>query len=1417
MWHLLKVLEPIEEDYEFDIDDLLTDYVEVESDTYWIINYPQDNDQVVSLIGDYRSKFSRVGRIENKNKYVNDVFYNYIKSYDDIIYILKQTYKNSKTAFKLNISFGIVTEELKKESHFDGDDFELGVDYYIFPPGELERFTSIDEDGKVKPGLIHIYNKRTFNEMLAECTEEKIINWLNLLLSSSGSKLIGVFSMAVKVIELDQPIGCTKTNLPDWLINSHYITSLNNIGNNLCFFACIALAENVRRDRFKKRCSQLFYNFYGKIPSQKILEEYEGIEYIEKIGCVSKDGIYEYELMDTRFAINIYRLDESGFCCVLRKSPFNPNDLERGKRFERQPIFLNLYNNHFSYINDVKMILKYRCNICKKPIKTRQHLDEHENICSPEIKHEFNKYPQLYVKPRNKIVELCDYYNLPVNEMFIYDYLICFDLEAINRWSKISQGRKDSEQIYQIPLSFSAVSNVPGFDQVKNYISTDPRKIVNELFVYFNKVQIKANELMLEKLKPLIDKLQNKNSVGESSNIKYNRFDANNLKEIKRYCSRIPILGFNSSSYDINLMMNYGFIENILASLDEEDGPFILKNGKRYKGIDTNKYLFRDVMLYCAAGTTLAKFLECYNKDKKDHKFEFGLYRWLDKYRKLKYKIKNIPRSAFYDDLKKIEYSKEQYKNFQNECEKNNLITVLDLLEFYNNQDVVPFLKACLEYKKFFYNLQLDTGKTIKMDMFKDAFTLPGLAAKIMNQFGLPNEIYKFHLPPGNMDLQSNELPLPTSPNLQQNYLMENIESKILEYHKQDVNRIKKHGIKKNLNQALLLANSIKPIQVLELLIEYNYKCLYCHTNLNTNSWSLDRKDNNENHIKENCVISCIDCNRAKSDKPFQQFYQESYIKRNNIPAIYIVDEENKQVYNLMKENIVGGPSIVFHRYHEKDVTKIQRVHYRIDNNTWYYDGQPGSGCPADQRSSDDFGKIVKKILGFDANALYLWCIGQLQLCGILKYYPYPHLQTSLVIQTPYYNSTWDRGHGPDDFVSNLLQDVLDDVFFGMIEVDIKVPKRLYENFSEFPPIFVDEIYNSALAGETMNEIHEKIGRKHKKDKKLIATMKAKKILLKSTLLKWYLNHGLIVTRVYGIIPALAARIFEQFMDWVSEARRKGDTRPEYVIIAENCKNIGNSSFGQSIMNLLKHLTCRFVDENKFNRAKNNFNFCNAQEFTTTESYVFEIETKKKLIKEKNPIQIGWGILQDAKLKMLQFYYDCLDKYVDRTDFQLIQIDTDSMYMALSAENFNDLIKPEMKQEFELDKYNWFPRTDPEFRAFDKRTPGLFKIEKEGTAMIALCSKTYFMLTDKINKDTKKLETKIASKGAQQMRNRELLTFNNYKRSLFDIKLIKGNNAGLKYENKQMNVYEQDKIILNPTYIKGVVMDDLVHIHPLIL
>ena len=60
-----------------------------------------------------------------------------------------------------------------------------------------------------------------------------------------------------------------------------------------------------------------------------------------------------------------------------------------------------------------------------------------------------------------------------------------------------------------------------------------------------------------------------------------------------------------------------------------------------------------------------------------------------------------------------------------------------------------------------------------------------------------------------------------------------------------------------------------------------------------------------------------------------------------------VFNQTNSDLHQLVKDNIVGGPAIIFHRYHEKDITKIRD------------------------------GELCRSIVGYDANALYLWALMQ--------------------------------------------------------------------------------------------------------------------------------------------------------------------------------------------------------------------------------------------------------------------------------------------------------------------------------------------------------------------------------------------------------------------------------------------------------
>ena len=66
-----------------------------------------------------------------------------------------------------------------------------------------------------------------------------------------------------------------------------------------------------------------------------------------------------------------------------------------------------------------------------------------------------------------------------------------------------------------------------------------------------------------------------------------------------------------------------------------------------------------------------------------------------------------------------------------------------------------------------------------------------------------------------------------------------------------------------------------------------------------------------------------------------------------------IFNEKNKDLQHLVKDHVAGGASLIFHRYHEKGVTMLRQNEY----------GEAAPPC--------------RSIVGYDANALYLWSLIQ--------------------------------------------------------------------------------------------------------------------------------------------------------------------------------------------------------------------------------------------------------------------------------------------------------------------------------------------------------------------------------------------------------------------------------------------------------
>ncbi|KAG2775735.1 hypothetical protein PC129_g19558 [Phytophthora cactorum] len=473
----------------------------------------------------------------------------------------------------------------------------------------------------------------------------------------------------------------------------------------------------------------------------------------------------------------------------------------------------------------------------------------------------------------------------------------------------------------------------------------------------------------------------------------------------------------------------------------------------------------------------------------------------------------------------------------------------------------------------------------------------------------------------------------------------------------------------------------------------------------------------------------------------------------NSDRLVYSIDKEEKDIYAKMKANIAGGPSIIFNRYAKRNETTIRG------------------------------GKLCKKVIGYDANALYLWALGGDMPCGRL--------------------TTIEAYPG-------IIDDIKNDNILGFLECDIRTPEHLRHYFSEMTPIFKNALIDCTdekVIGTQMYEYNRSRGNQGAKPaRKLIGSYFGEKILIYAPLLKWYLDHGMEITKTYSFIKASSHKAFAPFMEAVSSARREGDVYKSKAMIAEMMKLVGNSAFGRSGMDMSKHTGIKCESDDKKIEAKiEHFTFHGLEVLNDA----CEITMKKRRLKNKNSILLSIAIYQLAKLRMLQFYYGCIDFYFDRADFQYQDMDTDIAYIAFSSENpFQDCIKSELREHFKQHKYDWFPRDyNIEVAKFDRRTPGLLKDEWSGDAMVSLSSKNYICyLPDE------KYKVKVSAKDVQQGRGRNEDVFNpeGFEAVVRDRITLRGNNKGFRIskESKSIITYSQTKPALNYFYDKRRVLED---------
>ena len=433
------------------------------------------------------------------------------------------------------------------------------------------------------------------------------------------------------------------------------------------------------------------------------------------------------------------------------------------------------YNNHICYVNNINALFKvFQCTSCDTFFSKTGNLERHLVTCSDRVKH---IYPKNVYELRETLFEKLDAFNVPYkNEQKRFKNLAIFDFESICFKEESFKQTETTTWIGKhVPISVSISSNL--IPEPIFLCNANPHHLISSFITALgglatqSKAQMKLNFIEVEaaikiKLCAILEQLnQRRNRAERVSNFsddciveeeeedlstQFLLMQKNQLIDLQehfeRYCNVLPVFGFNSGKYDINLIKSY-LITSLVNERDIE--PTVLKKASQFVSFKFGDIQLFDIMNFLGGANSLDTFLKAYKaKETKG----FFPYEWFDCPEKTNNK-ELPPYDSFFSILRNSNPFEKDYNDFQNLVnsgltteqaaiklrmdripptgaenssylqsvwENHNMQYFSDFLKWYNNKDVVPTLEAMQKIIGFYHNKGID--------MLKLGCTLPNLA-----------------------------------------------------------------------------------------------------------------------------------------------------------------------------------------------------------------------------------------------------------------------------------------------------------------------------------------------------------------------------------------------------------------------------------------------------------------------------------------------------------------------------------------------------------------------------------------------------------------------------------------------------------------------------------------------------------------
>ena len=512
---------------------------------------------------------------------------------------LDHFFNNLKCAAKVNMAFGFILKKLE-----DG-----GFRYFYAHENNtlMDRSKLVcthDDLAKLKDFLNKI-------DVIESCSRERMnTKWRFYKLTN-----LTVFAALLK----DVPMGCKNAVLPEPLLKNHTINCLTfeestrqPYNDNLCFFRALALHLHGTQ-RLEEETSKLFNLF------------------INKMDGLSADQFQGVHMNDTPFVEDLLSLNIVLYDIDIVDGNIIGELARRSVQKYENTVRLLRYNNHICYVNNINAVFQcFRCPNCDTFFNRTFNLERHLTTCSERVK---NVYPRNVYQIRETLFDKLDSFGIKyTSEQKLFKNLAIFDFESVCVQEETFRDTITTNWIGKhVPISVSISSNlveepiflcnsgphhlVASFIGVLENLASQSKAKMKNLFrdiettikIELGSILEKLTQRPNRRYQADLDNYDNE-TCASTQFLQIQKSQLIDLQEsLERYCNVLPVFGFNSAKYDLNLIKS--FLLPILIN-ERDIEPTVIKKANQFISFKFGDIQLLDIMNFLGGATSLDSFLK---------------------------------------------------------------------------------------------------------------------------------------------------------------------------------------------------------------------------------------------------------------------------------------------------------------------------------------------------------------------------------------------------------------------------------------------------------------------------------------------------------------------------------------------------------------------------------------------------------------------------------------------------------------------------------------------------------------------------------------------------------------------------------------------------------------------------------------